>query len=249
MKDKNSPPKKAPSKQSKAESKPAPKPTEPKRPDCGALYIFTNTDYESKDLYKIGHVKTNEALKKRLTSLTCGNPDGKFVHTWESVIDPYQVEKDIHLVQKRRQNHYEKEWFKLENINLTIEEMSARINGRKLARQASGNNYEAECDAFLCLAAQGLDKCLDKAVESVRNGESLNQEKFSVLKVPKREDEYKKFCLEFPQSNVELKKFLLHRCCSKEVIEVYQHQMLFQSRKTSANYVMDLLKFATFSIK
>ena len=218
--------------------------------EIGALYIFTNPDFEAKGLYKIGYVKTNDALKPRLRALTCGNPDGHFVQTWESVVDPFQVEKDIHLLHKRRLNHYEKEWFKIENINLAIEEMSARINGRKLARQPASNNYEAESEAFLYHTAQGIDKCLALAVDAIRNGESLNQEKFSMLKVPKSEADYKKFCLEFPQSNGELKKFLLNRCCAKEIIEVYQHQMLFQNKKSAGlGYVSDMIRFATFALK
>lgn len=239
----------------KSESEPSPKAkakqSEPeKESEVGALYVFTNPDFEAKCLYKIGYVKTNDALKARLRALTCGNPDGRFVQTWESVVEPFQVEKDIHLLHKRRLNHYEKEWFKIENINLAIEEMSARINGRKLARQPASNNYEAESEAFLYHTAQGIDKCLTLAVDAIRNGESLNQEKFSMLKVPKKEDEYKKFCLEFPQSNGELKKFLLNRCCAKEIIEVYQHQMLFQNKKSAGlAYVSDMIRFATFALK
>lgn len=238
-----------PKAKSEPDTSPKAKQSEPE-PEVGALYIFTNPDFEGKGLYKIGYVKTNDALKARLRALTCGNPDGRFIQTWESVVDPFQVEKDIHLLHKRRLNHYEKEWFKIENINLAIEEMSARINGRKLARQPASNNYEAESEAFLYHTAQGIDKCLTLAVDAIRNGESLNQEKFSMLKVPKKEDEYKKFCLEFPQSNGELKKFLLNRCCAKEIIEVYQHQMLFQNKKSAGlGYVSDMIRFATFALK
>lgn len=228
---------------------PAPAPAPEPAPALGAVYIFTNPDFEEKSLYKIGYVKSTKSLEKRLRQFTCGNPSGKFVHVWKDIPDAYQVEQDMHLIYKRSGKHHTKEWFLLENINSVIDEMTLRINGGKIQRPQLGN-YENECDAILYTASKGLDKCLDLAVDAIRKGESLNQERFSMLKIPKKDDEYKRFVSEFPQSNPELKKFLLGRCCSKEVAEIYKHQMLFQNKKmTGLTYVNELLSFATFGLK
>lgn len=123
----------------------------------GIIYIFTSPQHVKSNMYKVGLVGTTnpKRIKARLRELSCGNPDGFFLKTWE-VNNPKGVEKAIHMDLKSKNFHHKREWFKFKS-----QKEASTYVGNYIHNSGRGHiNIKRDTSSLICVLVNSFKSLL-----------------------------------------------------------------------------------------